>query len=63
MRQEQTEVLARYWRARRAFERVLQETPPAVIGLTREEMAQHIADLDLPGIEELSPRAVRPASR
>ena len=43
----ETEDFARYWSARRAFERVLTKIDPGLLGLTREDVAQMLAELEL----------------
>ena len=50
----QRSIIARYWRARRVFERVLRETPPELLGLAPEGLEQLLADIDLPGGREIA---------
>jgi hypothetical protein len=42
--------LAEYWQARRAFERGLRKIPPALLCLTRKDLDQCLADIDIPGL-------------
>jgi hypothetical protein len=55
-KEEMPKALARYWRALKEFKRVLNETPPAVLCMTDEEMEQYKANLDLFWAEEAAAR-------
>jgi hypothetical protein len=52
----EAKALARFWRALKAFKRVLAQTPPEVLGFdpASEQMAQYVAGLELPGFDEPS---------